>query len=634
MKTRFARHERWLWAALLAVVLLPVLAFVYNEVLARFGALSLFIYERSFFEETVLKAGGFLEYISAFFAQILVFPAIGALVAVLLWEAVYWLSLKAFDIPRGYSIFAVVPVAMLLLTIMGYGDKVNVLLCRNVFYTATLGFLVSLGMLLCCRRITNFTLKMVALVVLGAAGYLLFGAYGLLGVALVALNQLSHGRSAGKAVVALLIAAALIALLPLAFGRNWLAGVPIVEFYNYDKVNVLPYVLLAAVALLYAMLPDDKSDQSSDFRKGSMVLSFSALVFMAVISCLLWKADSQYRAETAMYNALLRQDYDKVIKIYDKVVKKEDARNARTYEALMKKVGKLGGDERRDLYAKYYYETYKRPSRLATELRMLAITYKGESGNLLFSAPQGLVTPEDTPFVSQYGPTVYRYWGLFNSSYVWTTATAIHGGWSYYNLKEAALAMLLAGNNTAAAKYLDILDHTLFYSRWSAEHRKYLTDEQQLRMDYAQHFRLVCPVEDRFYSEDGEIELKILEHFALFEQPDPLFMTPEYSECSVLWAMLSKDINAFWHALDNYYGVNMPETLPRYYQQAAYLYSVLAGDGIADNLPISDEVRRQYDAFSTYMTTHQGSVNELRSESYKRFGKTFFYFYFFVDNYI
>ena len=34
------------------------------------------------------------------------------------------------------------------------------------------------------------------------------------------------------------------------------------------------------------------------------------------------------------------------------------------------------------------------------------------------------------------------------------------------------------------------------------------------------------------------------------------------------------------------------------------------------------------------MTTHQGSVNELRQESYKRFGKTFFYFYFFVENYI
>jgi hypothetical protein len=217
---------------------------------------------------------------------------------------------------------------------------------------------------------------------------------------------------------------------------------------------------------------------------------------------------------------------------------------------------------------------------------------------------------------------------------VWSTATSIHGGWSYYDLREAALAMLLAGNDTAAAKYLDILGNTVF-SKWAARHREYLNDAARLREDYAAHYRLDCPREDQFYSENGEIELKILEHFALFEQPDVEVMTPEYSECSVLWAMLSKDMDAFWTALDNYYGVNnIPETLPRYYQQAAYLYSVLTGSGIADNLPIDDEVRRIYDSFETYMTTHQGSVNELRESSYKRFGKTFFYFYFFVDNYI
>ena len=633
IKAGYMKYERVFWAALLAVVLFPVLAFGFKDVLARFGELSLFIYDRSFFNDTVMKAGGFLEYISSFMAQFLIFPWLGALLAVLLWEAVYWLSFKAFDIPRGYSIYAAIPVAMLLVTIMGYGDKVNVLLYRNVFYTATLGFLASLAILLCCRKVRSFPLRMAVMVVAGAAGYLLFGAYGLLGVALAALSQISHERSAVKAVVALVLAAAVIGLLPLAFGRNWIAGVPIVEFYNYDKVNVLPYILLAAFPLLFAFLNENNAADSKH-KTYCMTLSLSVLCSMGIVCNLMWKADAEYRAESAMYRALLRQDYEKVVKIYDKVVKGEDALNASSYNSLMKRVGNLGGDERRDLFAEYYYKTYQRPSRLATELRMLAITYMGESGNLLFSAPQGLVSEEDTPFVSQYGPTIYRYWGLFNSAYVWTTATSIHGGWSYYNLKEAALAMLLAGNNTAAAKYLDILDNTLFYSKWSAAHRKYLTDSRQLREDYSKHFNLVCPVEDKFYSENGEIELKILEHFALFEQPDVAFMTPEYSECSVLWAMLSKDIDAFWQALDNYYGVNMPETLPRYYQQAAYLYSVLAGDGIADNLPIADEVRRQYDAFATYMTTHQGSVNELRSESYKRFGKTFFYFYFFVENYI
>ena len=633
MKQFFEKYEGVFWAALLFAVLYPVLAFLFRDVLARFGELSLFIYERSFFEETVFKAGGLLEYISAFLAQSLLVPWLGSLLAVLLWEAVYFLSVKGFDIPKGFSVYALVPVAMLLLTAMGYGDKVNVLLYRNVFFTATLGFLASLAIMLCCKNIRSFGLKMAAMLACGAAGYVLFGAYGLLGAALAALQQLSHERSAAKGIVALVLAAALAALLPFAFGRNWLAGVPIIEFYNYDKVNVLPYILLAAFSLIYALALRGKKEDGKALRPGSILLSFSVLTAISLISCLMWEARSDYRAETAMYRAFARQDYGKVVALYDKVVKKEDAANARSYKKLMKQVKELGGDERRKLYAKYYHETYERPSRLMTEFRMLAIAYTGESGSLLFSAPQGLVSMEDTPFVSQYGPTIYRNWGLFNSSYVWSTATSIHGGWTYYNLKEAAVAMLLSGNDAAATKYLDILSHTCF-SRWADAHRVYLSDKERLKADYSRTLELVCPREDLFYSEEGAIELKIMEHFALFDQPEVEDMTPFYSQCSMIWALLSKDIDRFWQCLDNYYGVNMPASLPLYYQQAAYLYSVLTGSGIADNLPIDDGVRRLYDSFSTYMTTHQGSVNELREASYKRFGKTFFYFYFFVDNFI
>ena len=631
-KTGFVKHERRFFAALLFVVLFPLLAFLFKDVLARFGELSLFLYDRSYFQEVALKAGGFLQYGSAFLAQILYVPWLGALVAVLLWEAVYWLSIKAFDIPRGLSVLGLVPVAMLLVTVMGYGDKVNVLLYRNVFYTSTLGFLSSLAIVLCCRKVRSFALKLAVMTALAVAGYLLFGAYGLLGVALAALSQLSHDRSAVKAVVALALAAALVALLPLAFGRNWLAGVSITEFYNYDKVNVLPYALIAAFSLLFALIFRGRAEVAGPGL--SIFCSPAVLAAAVAVTGLLWKAGADYRAESSMYRALTGQEYGKVVKIYDKVVRREDAANARSYAKLMDKVRKLGGDERRDLYARYFFETYQRPSRLMSELRMLAIAYMGESGNLMFSAPQGLVSAEDTPFISQYGPTIYRLWGLFNSSYVWSTATSIHGGWSYYDLKEAALAMLLAGNEKAAAKYLDILDRTLVCSRWAEKIRGYFSNPQQLQLDFAQCLQLVIPRDDQFYSEDGLIELKIMEHFALFEQPDAFVQTPIYSECSVMWAMLSKDSEAFWKALDNYYGVNMPEKLPRYYQQAAFLFSVLNGDGIASNLPIDDEVYRLYDAFETYMTTHQGSVNELRQESYKRFGKTYFYFYFFVDNYI
>ena len=100
IKSGYVRYERLFLAVLLFVVLFPVLAFVFRDVVARFGELSLFIFDRSYFEEVALKPGGFLEYISAFLSQILYVPWLGSLVAVLLWEVVYWLVIKAFDIPR------------------------------------------------------------------------------------------------------------------------------------------------------------------------------------------------------------------------------------------------------------------------------------------------------------------------------------------------------------------------------------------------------------------------------------------------------------------------------------------------------------------------------------------------------
>ena len=136
----------------------------------------------------------------------------------------------------------------------------------------------------------------------------------------------------------------------------------------------MPYILLAASSMLFALVFREKNAPAKARKQGvSIFCSAAVLAATVLISCLMWEADADYRAETSMYRALLRQDWKTVVQIYDKVVKREDAANERSYAALMKQVKTLGGDDRRNLYSQYYYETYEQPSRLMSEMRMIAI---------------------------------------------------------------------------------------------------------------------------------------------------------------------------------------------------------------------------------------------------------------------
>ena len=66
-------------------------------------------------------------------------------------------------------------------------------------------------------------------------------------------------------------------------------------------------------------------------------------------------------------------------------------------------------------------------------------------------------------------------------------------------------------------------------------------------------------------------------------------------------------------------------------QEAALLYSSLEKDVM--ELPYDKTVRDSYDAFNRYVNSHP--IRSLKEASYpycKQFGKTFFYFYYFIRN--
>ena len=91
---------------------------------------------------------------------------------------------------------------------------------------------------------------------------------------------------------------------------------------------------------------------------------------------------------------------------------------------------------------------------------------------------------------------------------------------------------------------------------------------------------------------------------------------------------LPKDIE--WHFI-GHLQTNKVNTLPRAVQEASLLYSNLEKDD--SQLPYDNSIRQSYEAFNKFVQNHP--IRSMKESDYiysQKFGKTFFYYYYFVRN--
>ena len=107
--------------------------------------------------------------------------------------------------------------------------------------------------------------------------------------------------------------------------------------------------------------------------------------------------------------------------------------------------------------------------------------------------------------------------------------------------------------------------------------------------------------------------------------------TPEFDRATMMWALRTQDIGLFWASFLNYLETNKPTKIPRHYQEAAVMYSALAEDTALSSLPFDKQISIGYEQFMNYTKTNP--VRNLEESAYqysKRFGKTFWFYYFFI----
>ena len=99
----------------------------------------------------------------------------------------------------------------------------------------------------------------------------------------------------------------------------------------------------------------------------------------------------------------------------------------------------------------------------------------------------------------------------------------------------------------------------------------------------------------------------------------------------MLWTLRTQDIKLFWVTFLNYLNTNAPTVIPRHYQEAAILYSHLEQDQGILSLPFDRQIKEGYDNFVNYVNSHQVRyIKESAYPFYKRFGKTFWFYYYFI----
>lgn len=175
--------------ALFFVLLWGVLAFYESALLRRIDNLSLFLYDDLYFEGMTSVPAGLLSYVGCYLIQFFHYPVLGAAIYVSMLYLVYFLTRKAFVIPREYALLAMMPVFALLASNTQLGYWIFYLKLPGYYYVAVLAVVLSLLAMWAYRKLGNVW-RMPFLLVWVFAGYPVMGVYALASALLMALMGL------------------------------------------------------------------------------------------------------------------------------------------------------------------------------------------------------------------------------------------------------------------------------------------------------------------------------------------------------------------------------------------------------------------------------------------------------------
>ena len=299
---------------LTAAILLVVLE---SDVLYALQEQNLFLHTPLFYEQQMVRAGGLLTWIGSYLTQYFYYPMLGAGILCLLWAFFMWLCKRAFRLENTW--LTLIPVACLVLTITTLGYWVYYLKLPGHAFCATIGSIVTVALVWGYRAVPRrYHLPSVYIIFATGLGYPLFGFYGLMAAALMALLAWKDDKRRWEDISMedISMAVTLIILWPIKnyyfeyhetnIVNIYWAALPVfahqgARFFAYN----IPYIILFASMVLMAMKPGIKS-------KKWLNVTIVAIVVIGLMK--FWNKDDNLHRELSMTRSVEAGQWDQVLK--------------------------------------------------------------------------------------------------------------------------------------------------------------------------------------------------------------------------------------------------------------------------------------------------------------------------------
>lgn len=565
--------------------------------------LQLFLTTSEYLSEVMSVPGGLAMYIGRFLTQFYQDSMQGALgIAVLLVALQRLVTDASFFVARKplYGMLGCLPAVALW----------AVLCDENMLLSAAVAPVISLLAVAFYNRIANEKMRIVYLLCMTPSLYLLAGLAGFIFPALSLLIEWMRPKKGRSVWVYVTVGTVLLGILSPLTAKTVLVQYPLSrlvwagDYYRFVSLHPAPlfgvYLLIVLLPVVFRWLPDvagegrDISASKEGRNKKRLVVLLQFVLIAGVGYMGICQFDDWKKEEVMAYDYYAR---------------------TRKWNQILALVDRRSPD-----------------GPLTVSLLNLALCQKGLLPDEMFSyfqnGPEGLLPAFERNFtLPLMAGEIYYHLGLINTA----QRFAFEGMESIPDyqksvrcIKRLAETNLINGEYAVAAKYLKILQHTIFYRSWAKEAEACLGDEARIRShpEWGK-LRSLRPKEDFLFSEREKDMILGL----LFQENKANRMAYEYL---LAYALLTKDLQRFLSYYRLGEGTVTYTVIPKSYQEALlYIWNLTHTDP-TDSIPypIDPSVKQR---LASYMQLYaQGSTAEpLLRQSY---GDTYWYYLHFRRN--
>ena len=565
---------------------------------------NLFLCSMLFFKEQLVVPGGMLTWLGTFFTQFLYYPWLGLLMLCCWWLLLMFIIKRAFRIADRWAIVLLIPVALLLLTNMDLGYWIYMLKLRGHFFISTIGTTAVAALLWGYRCVPDKNgLRVAYIFIVCAVGYPLMGIYGLAAALLMGIWSWRLSATRTKAAINSIVAVLAVIAIPLFCYRYvyyqinqaniYWAELPLFFITEEHHAYYIPYYLLALFFVILALT------YNAGCRKGKPLKKLYYLFCQGVAAVLLvagvytfWMKDENFHRELAMQHHIANLDWTGVL---DEAVTQKDE-----------------------------------PTRAIVMMRNLALSRLGRQGNEMFLYKNGskaYAAPFGMRLMLVVGPLIYYEYGMLNYCNRLCMEMGVEFGFRTEDYQLLVNCAVLEDDRPLARKYIGILKETLFYSDWADQAEALLGHPELIAKDAGREpVTHMLHYSNTLGGDEGYTERFLMNRLARSSYADD----PVFQEQCLLATLWTKDTKQFWNRFSDYVRLHPQGPIPRYYQEAAYLYGMLEGRQDVNQMPFDQSVKKSFDDFMSYAQANfdNQEVDVVREGLYPFFGDTYYFDYY------